>query len=106
MEEVNALELRNNPGEILDRLRDRGEPILISKDGKIRAVLVTPEHFGRHFLNRQEKEEKTRFLDSVVKRLRKGKIRNVSSLRVLPVPLQCAGREMRGGESTPSDWPR
>ncbi len=45
MEEVNALKIRNNLGEILDRLNDKGEPILISKGRKIRAVLVTPEQF-------------------------------------------------------------
>jgi PHD/YefM family antitoxin component YafN of YafNO toxin-antitoxin module len=38
MEEVNALKLRNNLGEILDRLRDKGEPILISKGRKIGCI--------------------------------------------------------------------
>ncbi len=45
MEEVNALKIRNNLGEILERLNDKGERILISKGRKIRAVLVTPEQF-------------------------------------------------------------
>ncbi len=45
MERVNALKLRNNFGEILDRLSSKGDPILISKGRKIRAVLVTPEDF-------------------------------------------------------------
>jgi len=43
MEEVNALKIRNNLGETLDRLNDKGEPILISKGRKIRDVLVAPE---------------------------------------------------------------
>ena len=30
MEEVNALKIRNNLGEILDRLNEKGEPILIT----------------------------------------------------------------------------
>ena len=34
MEEINALKIRNNLGEILDRLNDRDEPILIGKVGK------------------------------------------------------------------------
>ena len=39
--------VRNNLGErFLDRLRDKGEPILVSKGKKLRAVLVTPEQFG------------------------------------------------------------
>ena len=35
MEEVNAFRIRNNLGEILDRLNKKGEPILISKSRKI-----------------------------------------------------------------------
>jgi len=87
MEEVNALKIRNNLGEILDRLNDKGEPILISKGRKIRAVLVTPEQFEKRFLDWQAKEEKKRFLE-VVKRLRKGRKEKVSSLSVL--------RQLRG----------
>jgi PHD/YefM family antitoxin component YafN of YafNO toxin-antitoxin module len=82
MEEVNALKIRNNLGEILDRLNEKGEPILISKGRKIRAVLVTPEQFEKHFLDWQAKEEKKRFLE-VVKRLRKGKKESLSSSTVL-----------------------
>ena len=87
MEEVNALKIRNNLGEILDRLNDKGEPILISKGRKIKAVLVTPEQFERRFLDWQADEEKRRFLD-LVRRLRKGRKEKVSSLSVL--------RQLRG----------
>jgi PHD/YefM family antitoxin component YafN of YafNO toxin-antitoxin module len=51
MEEVNALAVRNKLGEILDRLEKKGEPILISKGRKIKAVLVTPSQFERRFLD-------------------------------------------------------
>jgi len=87
MEVVNALRIRNNLGEILDRLNDKGEPILISKGRKIKAVLVTPEQFERRFLDWQAHEEKRRFLD-LVRRLRKGRKEKVSSLSVL--------RQLRG----------
>jgi prevent-host-death family protein len=87
MEEVNALQIRNNLGEILDRLNDKGEPILISKGRKIKAVLVTPEQFERRFLDWQAREEKRRFLD-FVRGLRKGRKEKVSSLSVL--------RQLRG----------
>jgi len=88
MEEVNALKIRNNLGEILDRLNNKGEPIFISKGRKIRAVLVTPEQFERRFLDWQAKEEKKRFLE-VVKGLRKGrKKESQSSITVL--------RQLRG----------
>jgi len=87
MEEVNALKIRNNLGEILDRLNDKGEPIFISKGRKIRAVLVTPEQFERRFLDWQVKEEKRRLLDAI-KGLRKRKKESPSSITVL--------RQLRG----------
>jgi len=82
MEEVNALKIRNNLGEVLDRLNDRGEPIFISKGRKIRAVLVTPEQFENRFLDWQTEEEKKRFLENF-NNLRKGKKGKLSSLAVL-----------------------
>lgn len=89
MEEVNALKIRNNLGEILDRLNDRDEPILISKGRKIRAVLVTPEQFERRFLDWQAMEKKKRFL-SDIKRLRKTRKGDRDSLPIL--------RRLRGYE--------
>ena len=82
MEEVNALKIRNNLGEILDRLNNKGEPILISKGRKIRAVLVTPEQFERRFLDWQVSEERKQFLENI-KRLRKKRHGRESSLAVL-----------------------
>jgi prevent-host-death family protein len=87
MEEVNALKLRNNLGEILDRLRDKGEPILISKGKKLRAVLVTPEQFEKRFLDWQAEAQRKRFLNNVAQ-LKKKKKSRLGSLTVL--------RQMRG----------
>jgi len=87
MEEVNALKIRNNLGEVLDRLNDRGEPIFISKGRKIRAVLVTPEQFEKRFLDWQVEEEKKRFLETF-KNLKEGRKGKLSSLTVL--------RQLRG----------
>lgn len=87
MERVNALKLRNNLGEILDRLSAKGDPILISKGRRIRAVLVTPEDFERRFLDVKAQEEKDRLLD-LFKSLRKRKKESLQSLNVL--------RQLRG----------
>jgi PHD/YefM family antitoxin component YafN of YafNO toxin-antitoxin module len=87
MEKVNALKLRNNLGEILDRLSTKGDPILISKGRKIRAVLVTPEDFERRFLDVKAQEEKDRLLE-LFKSLRKRKKESSPSLKVL--------RQLRG----------
>ena len=89
MERVNALKIRNNLGEILDRLNDTGEPILVSKGRKLRAVLITPEQFNRRFLDVKAEEEKKRFLETV-QSLRKGKKEAITSIGLL--------RQMRGYE--------
>jgi PHD/YefM family antitoxin component YafN of YafNO toxin-antitoxin module len=87
MERVNALKLRNHLGEILDRLSTKGDPILISKGRKIRAVLVTPEDFERRFLDVKAQEEKDQLLE-LFKSLRKRKKVSIPSLKVL--------RQLRG----------
>jgi PHD/YefM family antitoxin component YafN of YafNO toxin-antitoxin module len=87
MERVNALKLRNNLGEILDRLAAKGDPILISKGRKIRAVLVTPEDFERRFLDVKAQEEKDRLIQ-LFKSLRKRKKESIQSLKIL--------RQLRG----------
>jgi PHD/YefM family antitoxin component YafN of YafNO toxin-antitoxin module len=63
MKTVNALSVRNRLGEILDGLDRTGEPILISKGKKIRAVLITPEAFQRRFLDFQAREQREQFLE-------------------------------------------
>jgi PHD/YefM family antitoxin component YafN of YafNO toxin-antitoxin module len=87
MEEVNALKIRNNLGKILDQLNETGEPILVSKDRKLRAVLVTPEDFEKRFLDYRIKEDKERLLNSMLA-LRKKKKEPVESIEIL--------RQLRG----------
>jgi prevent-host-death family protein len=62
METVNALKVRNNLGEVLDRLEATGEPILVSKNRKVRAVLITPGDFERRFVDKQSEETRRAML--------------------------------------------
>ena len=87
MDTVNALELRNHLGTILDRLEKRREPILVSKGRKVRAVLITPEDFQRRFLDRQAEEKRKELLDRI-RELRAPARDRRTSLEVL--------RELRG----------
>lgn len=89
MEEINALKIRNNLGEVLDRLNDTKEPIFITKGRKIRAVLVTPDQFEKRFLDWKVKEDKKRIFESI-KNLRGKKKEKRSSLEIL--------RNLRGYE--------
>ena len=87
MEEVNALKIRNNLGEILDRLNATGEPILVSKGRKLCAVLVTPQDFETRFLDYKVKEDKKRLLNEI-RALRKKKKESTESIKLL--------RQLRG----------
>jgi PHD/YefM family antitoxin component YafN of YafNO toxin-antitoxin module len=84
---VNALKIRNNLGEVLDLLNNTGEPILVSKGRKLRAVLITPEQFKRRFLDYQAKERKRQLLETI-KGLRLDSLERKGSVEVL--------RELRG----------
>lgn len=82
MEQVNALKMRNNLGKILDHLNETGEPILVSKGRKLRAVLVTPEDFEKRFLDYRIKEDKKKRLNSMLT-LRKKKKEPMESIEIL-----------------------
>lgn len=82
MEEVNALKIRNNLGEILDRLNATGEPIFISKGRKRHAVLVTIKDFETRFIDHKVKEDKKRLLDGM-HALRQKKKESIESMELL-----------------------
>ncbi|MBP9021467.1 MAG: type II toxin-antitoxin system Phd/YefM family antitoxin [Syntrophobacterales bacterium] len=90
MKEVNALKLRNNLGEILEQLTKTGEPVLISKGKKAKAVLITVEQFEKRFLDYQAEEKKKELLDTI-QGLKERRIGPKNGLEVL--------RELRGYES-------
>jgi len=87
MKEVNALTLRNNLGAILDQLDRTGEPVMISKGRKTKAVMITPKQFEQRFLVYQA-EEKRRELLAKIRASRSARIGRKSSVDVL--------RELRG----------
>lgn len=89
MKEINALKLRNNLGEILDQLNKTGEPILISKGRKAKAVLITPGQFEKRFLDYQAEEKKKEMLEKILA-LRADRIGDKDSVAML--------RELRGYE--------
>ena len=89
MKEVTVLTLRKRLGEILEQLEKTGEPVLVSKGRKARAVMITPEQFEQRFLVYQA-EEKKRELLAKVRASRSARIGRKTSLEVL--------RELRGYE--------
>lgn len=65
MTTVNALKLRNQLGEVLEELDREKEPILVSKQKKIRAVLIPYEEFQKRFIDKQAEEERRKLLESI-----------------------------------------
>lgn len=51
MQKANALQLRQNMGKIVRRLQETGEPILLEKDRKPVAVLISLEEYKRRFVD-------------------------------------------------------
>ena len=65
MRTVNALEVRNHLGAVLDDLERTGEPVIVSKGRRPRAVLITVEDFQKRFVDRQTEEHRRALLDRV-----------------------------------------
>ena len=85
MKTVNALEIRNNLGRVLDELEESKQPVLVSKGRKIRAVLISPEDFKLRFIDRQAEAEKELWLKKLaeLRAPRRGEIASIDVLREL-----------------------
>ena len=65
MKTVNALTIRNQLGQVLDALERDGEPVLVSRGRRVRAVLVSPEDFARRFVDKQADDARRALLERV-----------------------------------------
>ena len=65
MRNVNALDVRNRLGAILDDLERTGEPVIVNKGRRPRAVLISVEDFQKRFLDRQTEERRREILNRV-----------------------------------------
>jgi PHD/YefM family antitoxin component YafN of YafNO toxin-antitoxin module len=65
MKRVNALDVRNRLGSILDDLERTGEPVLVNKGRKLRAVLISPQDFQRRFLDRQAEDYRMALIERI-----------------------------------------
>jgi PHD/YefM family antitoxin component YafN of YafNO toxin-antitoxin module len=87
MKTVNALQIRNHLGKVLQELEETKEPILLSKGRKVRAALITYEDFQRRFIDRQAQEAREKWRNAAHE-LSAPRIGTRSSLQIL--------RELRG----------
>jgi prevent-host-death family protein len=82
MRTVNALEIRNRLGAVLEELEKTGEPVIVSKGRRPRAVLISVEDFQRRFVDRQTEERRKELMDRVLA-ARAGSTAKADSLSVL-----------------------
>jgi prevent-host-death family protein len=82
MRSVNALDIRNRLGAILDDLERTGEPVIVNKGRRPRAVLISVEDFQKRFVDRQTEERLRELLDRV-KAARAAGVGDADSVTVL-----------------------
>jgi len=87
MKIVNALQVRNHLGKVLEELEETKEPILLSKGRQVRAALITYEDFQRRFVDRLAEEARAKWRNAL-QELSAPRVGSRSSLETL--------RELRG----------
>jgi prevent-host-death family protein len=58
MEKVNALSLRQSLGKVLRQLQKGGQPVLVEKDRKPAAVLISLADYQKRFVDRIADEQR------------------------------------------------
>lgn len=82
MKSVNALQLRQSLGKVLRALEKGGEPILIERQRKPAAVLVSLEDYQKRFVDR-EADDRRKEIVARIRGLRFSSPRGKSSLGLL-----------------------
>ncbi len=82
METVNALQLRQSLGRVLERLAKTGRPILLEKDRKPAAVIISLEDYRTRFVDIEADRRRT----EIVERIKRAALRlpkGMSTLELL-----------------------
>jgi PHD/YefM family antitoxin component YafN of YafNO toxin-antitoxin module len=88
MEKVNALQLRQSLGRVLQRLHKTGRPILLEKDRKPAAVLISLEDYRKRFVD----VEADRLRTEMVERIKRAELRAPKGMTSVDLV-----HEVRGG---------
>jgi prevent-host-death family protein len=67
MKTVNALKLRQQLGSILRSLQESGRPILIERNSRPAAVLVSLEDYQKRFVDREADEKRKELVEVILK---------------------------------------
>lgn len=89
MQKANALQLRQNMGQIVKRLIDTGEPILLEKDRKPVGVIISLDDYKKRFVDIDADILRREMIEEI-KNAKLKLPKNISSLELL--------RTLRAGE--------
>ena len=67
MKTVNALKLRQQLGSVLRTLQESGRPILIERNSKPAAVMISLEDYQKRFVDRQADEKRKEMVEAILK---------------------------------------
>ncbi len=67
MKTVNALKLRQQLGSVLRGLQESGCPVLIERNSKPAAVLISLEDYQRRFVDREADEKRKEMVEAILK---------------------------------------
>jgi PHD/YefM family antitoxin component YafN of YafNO toxin-antitoxin module len=65
MEKVNALQLRQSLGRVLQRLAETGEPVLLEKDRKPAAVIISLEDYRTRFVDMEADRKRIELVEQI-----------------------------------------
>jgi prevent-host-death family protein len=90
MQTTNALEVRRSLGKVLERLSRGGRPIVVERNGKPAAILISLADFRERFADIDAAEERKQLVEEILamrKRPRRATQDAVKDVRALRGPL-------------------
>ena len=85
MKTTNAIEVRRSLGKVLSLLAKGGEPVLVERNGKPAAVLISIEDYRERFADGQAAEERLQLVEEILASRvpARGKQTSVGAVRAL-----------------------
>jgi prevent-host-death family protein len=67
MKTVNALKLRQQLGSVLRSLQESGQPVLIERNSKPAAVLISLDDYQKRFVDREADEKRKQMVETLLR---------------------------------------
>lgn len=67
MKTVNALKLRQQLGSVLRSLQESGQPVLIERNSKPAAVLISLDDYQKRFVDREADEKRKQMVEILLR---------------------------------------